>query len=244
MIPMDERGPVDRGGSRRRGPSKGDLREQAILDTARRLLADKPAERITIDDLVSGAGISRPTFYFYFASKQAVFEALLDPVAGAFIAVADGFLDNPPDRGELRASLGKLAAVWQEHGPIMRVMMDDSAVGALRDCRDRMIGRLVANATTRIERDRASGLAPAGPPADVTAAVLTRLLVTTLTDAAAPAESPDGAAAPGRVSDELLDALTTVIGRSIYAQTPTEKSPPERGPNRAGHGPQRRPAGG
>ncbi|NUS59277.1 MAG: TetR/AcrR family transcriptional regulator, partial [Streptomycetaceae bacterium] len=40
---MDERGPVDRGGSRRRGPSKGDLREQAILDTARRLLADKPA---------------------------------------------------------------------------------------------------------------------------------------------------------------------------------------------------------
>lgn len=243
MIPMDERGPVDRGGSRRRGPSKGDLREQAILDTARRLLADKPAERITIDDLVSGAGISRPTFYFYFASKQAVFEALLDPVAGAFIAVADGFLDNPPDRGELRASLGQLAAVWQEHGPIMRVMMDDSAVGALRECRDRMIGRLVANATTRIERDRVSGLAPAGPPADVTAAVLTRLLVTTLTDAAAPAEAPDGAT-PGRVSDELLDTLTTVIGRSIYAQTPTEQSRPERGPNRAGHGPQRRPAGG
>src|SRR5271165_1309126 len=64
-------------GRRRQRPS-GDQRERAILETAERLLGERSLNEISVDDLARGAGISRPTFYFYFASKEAVLLTLLD----------------------------------------------------------------------------------------------------------------------------------------------------------------------
>ncbi|MEU8132330.1 TetR/AcrR family transcriptional regulator [Streptodolium elevatio] len=213
---MDERGSGDRRSSRRRGPSKGDLREEAILRTASALLADKPPARITIDDLVAGAGISRPTFYFYFAGKQAVFEALLAPVGDAILAVADSWLTSPGgSRKELRDSLAGLVSLWERHGPLLKVVLRDDATGALLECRDRMLGRLTANATARIERDRESGLAPDGPPAATLAGLLVQLLTHALTEAIGPSGTDP-------VPDDLLDALSAVVARSIYGRTSTE----------------------
>ena len=70
------------GAARGRRPARpsGDDRELAILATAERLLAERPLAAISVDDLARGAGISRPTFYFYFASKDAVLLTLLDRV--------------------------------------------------------------------------------------------------------------------------------------------------------------------
>src|SRR6476620_7621514 len=63
----------------RRAPRvTGDERERAILETFERLLGERPLHEISVDDLARGAGISRPTFYFYFASKQAVLLTLVD----------------------------------------------------------------------------------------------------------------------------------------------------------------------
>src|ERR1700722_8925224 len=63
----------------RRSPRvSGDGRQSAILATAERLLEQRSLQQISIDDLARGAGISRPTFYFYFASKDAVFLTLVD----------------------------------------------------------------------------------------------------------------------------------------------------------------------
>src|SRR6201993_2800040 len=53
-------------------------REAAILATAERLLEDRSPQEISVDDLARGAGISRPSFYFYFPSKEAVFLTLID----------------------------------------------------------------------------------------------------------------------------------------------------------------------
>src|SRR5262245_28855733 len=68
--------PAGRGRRPRR--STGDEREQAILATAERLLDERSLHEISVDDLARGAGISRPTFYFYFPSKEAVLLTLLD----------------------------------------------------------------------------------------------------------------------------------------------------------------------
>jgi TetR/AcrR family transcriptional regulator, ethionamide resistance regulator len=56
----------------------GDDREHAILATFEQLLAERSLHEISVDDLARGAGISRPTFYFYFSSKDAVLLTLLD----------------------------------------------------------------------------------------------------------------------------------------------------------------------
>ncbi|NUP24760.1 MAG: helix-turn-helix transcriptional regulator, partial [Streptomyces sp.] len=71
-------GPSTRG-RRARGFS-GDDRERAILATAERLLGERPLSEISVDQLAKGAGISRPTFYFYFTSKEQVLLALFDRV--------------------------------------------------------------------------------------------------------------------------------------------------------------------
>src|SRR3954467_8899803 len=93
--------PVTDAAHRGRRPARpsGDDRELAILATAERLLAEKPLSAISVDDLARGAGISRPTFYFYFSSKDAVLLSLLDRVvAEADAGSARAFAEPAADR--------------------------------------------------------------------------------------------------------------------------------------------------
>src|SRR4051812_4897624 len=100
--------PAPRG--RRAARPSGDDRELAILTTAERLLAERPLATISVDDLARGAGISRPTFYFYFASKDAVLLTLLDRVvAEADTASLAAFDTAPADHRGARAAPPRLA---------------------------------------------------------------------------------------------------------------------------------------
>ncbi|MCV7343507.1 TetR/AcrR family transcriptional regulator [Mycolicibacterium rhodesiae] len=42
------------------------------MGTLEEMLAERPFAEISVDELAKGAGLSRPTFYFYFPSKDAV----------------------------------------------------------------------------------------------------------------------------------------------------------------------------
>ncbi|MBK1787151.1 TetR/AcrR family transcriptional regulator [Prauserella cavernicola] len=65
-------------GRRRPSRSRGDQQEIALLDSAQRLLtAMTPLAEITIERIASGAGLSRPSVYFYFDSKEAILRAVL-----------------------------------------------------------------------------------------------------------------------------------------------------------------------
>ncbi|AQT82193.1 TetR family transcriptional regulator [Mycolicibacterium litorale] len=70
------RSPRPRG--RRAARPSGDDREAAILGTLEQMLEQRPLSEISVDDLARGAGLSRPTFYFYFASKEAVLVRLFE----------------------------------------------------------------------------------------------------------------------------------------------------------------------
>src|SRR4051812_13021428 len=74
----------------------GDDRELAILKTAEKLLEDRLLSEISVDDLAKGAGISRPTFYFYFSSKDAVVLTLIDRVVQQVERVLEELDENPP----------------------------------------------------------------------------------------------------------------------------------------------------
>ncbi|GIF14414.1 TetR/AcrR family transcriptional regulator [Actinoplanes teichomyceticus] len=197
---------------RRRGPSKGDLRERAILDTARDLLSRKPLAAITIDELAAGAEISRSSFYFYFDSKLAVVVALLHGLAGELGRDAGPWLEGTgPDVAALRRSLTALAALWRDQGRLLA-----GALAAAPGCppiaqwraglREAHIERLAA----RIERDRAAGLAPDGPAPRVLAAMIDDLR----TAAFATASDPYA----------LVDDLVTVELRIMYGDFPVRHS--------------------
>ena len=57
--------------------SRGDVREGELLQTAEQLLEQGRFWDASISDIVSAANISRPAFYFYFASKDALLERLI-----------------------------------------------------------------------------------------------------------------------------------------------------------------------
>lgn len=92
-----------RTGGRRGTRPSGDDRELAILATLENLLGQRQFGEISVDDLAKGAGISRPTFYFYFASKDAVLLRLFEQVIMAADATlrepADQLPSDDPDRG-------------------------------------------------------------------------------------------------------------------------------------------------
>ncbi|BBH68104.1 hypothetical protein ACTI_47890 [Actinoplanes sp. OR16] len=190
--------------TRRRGPSKGDRRERAILATARDLLTRKPLADITIDELAAGAEISRSSFYFYFDSKLAVVVALLHDLTGELLADSSQWLDGTgPDEEALRRSLTGLAAIWGSHGRLL-----SGALAAAPGCppiaawraglRDAHVKRLAA----RIERDRAAGRAPAGPAPAVLAGMIDDLRLAAFAGAADPAA--------------LVDDLVVVELRVLY----------------------------
>lgn len=152
--------------TRRRAPTRGDVRERAILDGARALLEHKGLSQVTTDELAAAAGLSRSSFYFYFDCKQAVLTALLDGVAEDLAAENGPWLEAlGPDEETLRRATAHSVALWRTHGGLLRQAFGEAAGDdQLAAWRDGVVDRAVRRTAEKVERDRAAGLAPEGPP--------------------------------------------------------------------------------
>jgi AcrR family transcriptional regulator len=62
---------------RRLDPSE---RRRRVIAAATRLFARRGYDRVTMDDIASAAGVTKPVLYDHFASKQALFRHLLESV--------------------------------------------------------------------------------------------------------------------------------------------------------------------
>lgn len=201
------------GAPRRRGPSKGDLKERAILATCERLLGEKPLHEIGVDELAAGAGISRPSFYFYFESKNAVLRALVERLADEIYEKAASWLEREGEPPEVTVSrsIDAAAQQWRDHGPVLRAAVQTwGSVPELRAFWDDTVRRFVEQSATRISEERDSGAAPPGPDPEALAKALIwmneRCFYTT-----------SMAADPSLSQDELVPTLTAIWLRSIYA---------------------------
>jgi TetR/AcrR family transcriptional regulator, ethionamide resistance regulator len=146
--------------SRRRArPRKGDLKEEAILATCERLLGEKPLAEIGVDELAAGAGISRPTFYFYFESKNAVLRTLVERLADAMYADAASFLARTDEEPEvtISRSIGAAADQWREHGPVLRAAVEAwGTIPELQAVWEEIVRRFVDQAAARIAEETGS----------------------------------------------------------------------------------------
>ncbi len=193
--------------SRRRPPTRGDRREQAILDGARALLEAAPLSQVTTDELASAAGLSRSSFYFYFDSKQAVLAALLEGLADELRAENGPWLEAAgPAEAELRAATAHSVALWRTHGGLLRQAFGGAVDGQLADWRAGVIARGTDRLVLKVERDRSAGLAPPGPPsAQVLARGLQALRIGLLSEVRPP-EDDDG----------LVDDVVAATLRLLY----------------------------
>jgi TetR/AcrR family transcriptional regulator, ethionamide resistance regulator len=212
--------PRDRG--RRGTRASGDDRERAILETAERLLEERPLSEISVDDLAKGAGISRPTFYFYFPSKDAVVLTIIDRLVAAAAGSREEALatlaQGDPQAG-LRRGLEDLYAAFRERRAVVLAAAELRTTNQeARDLWAEVMEGWVADVTMVIEAERARGAAPPGEPArDVAIALVQmneRVQYATFAD-----ESPSLA------DERVLDVLVEIWLRAIYGTADPAPSP-------------------
>lgn len=198
----------------RRAPRPtGDDRQEAILETAERLLDATGFEDVSIEDLAAGAGISRPTFYFYFSSKDDVLLALLDrvitEVRHRVAALPRDFAEEPARAW--RRSIGVFVDVFTTH----RGVAAATATARLRNAEVLTLWSASMQtwsdyATEVIRTERSRGAAPEGIDANELAVAL-NLMNERVLSAAFTGESP------AIELDHALDVLATIWIRAIYA---------------------------
>lgn len=197
---------------RRAARISSDEREAAILRTAEQLLQERSLADISVDDLATGAGISRPAFYFYFPSKDAVVLTLVDRlVEGA----------NEAKEGELDESVADPAAGWRQviqifydvlgaHRAVIRAAVELSATNReARALRSQVTEGWVQGVTERIEDERKRGQAKDGLPARDLATALVQM-----NESAMLAVFADEL--PAVSEDRLVDVLCEIWLNAIY----------------------------
>jgi AcrR family transcriptional regulator len=158
--------------------ASGDARESAILATAERLMGDRAFADVSVDDLARGAGISRPTFYFYFRSKDAVLLKLLDRVIAESEAAAACVLTRPSDdpRQQWRAVIETTYRTYRDHKAVTAACAERRLVDPeIRRRWARVLDTWTSTAERAIEQARSQGAAPPGPPARTLAITLTSM---------------------------------------------------------------------
>jgi AcrR family transcriptional regulator len=148
----------------------------AIFDATERLLAAEGLHEISVAHILRESGVSRATFYFYFSSKFAVVTGLLARVYDRLFDVVQPFVSRnagESPEGALHRSLDAAAAIWRQHRPLLRALHEHWAVVAELGAAWHSISvRFTDAVAASIDKDRAAGLAVAGPDSRQLAALL------------------------------------------------------------------------
>ncbi|WP_326719194.1 MULTISPECIES: helix-turn-helix domain-containing protein [unclassified Streptomyces] len=101
-----------------------------LLATAREMLAEHGADKLTMDGLAERAGLGKGTVFRRFGTRAGIFQALLDD---AELAFQEQVLSGPPPLGPGAAPLDRLIAYGRarigfllEHREIARAALDGS----------------------------------------------------------------------------------------------------------------------
>jgi TetR/AcrR family transcriptional regulator, ethionamide resistance regulator len=201
------------GRGRRATRASGDDRERAILETAERLLEERPLSEISVDDLAKGAGISRPTFYFYFPSKDAVVLTIVDRLVAAAAGSREQALtvlaEGDPRAG-LRQGLEDLYSAFRSRRAVTLAAAELRMTNPeARELWTQVMEGWVNDVTAVIEAERARGAAPPGEPARDLAIALVQM-----NERAQYATFADES--PSLEQDRVLDVLVEIWLRAIY----------------------------
>jgi TetR/AcrR family transcriptional regulator, ethionamide resistance regulator len=199
-------------GRRSTRPS-GDEREQAILATAERLLQERSFADISVDDLAKGAGLSRPTFYFYFKSKEAVLLSLLEPVIASADAEFERAAQRPPtDRRVWRSGIKSFFSTFASHRAVAHAGREALATSPeFQAMWSSFMQKWIDYTAVIITVERERGAAPETiPPLDL-ATSLNQMNERTMMAALSLEQ-------PAVDEDRLVDTLTHIWVSSIYGE--------------------------
>lgn len=131
-------------------------RRAAILDGMRRLIDAQSYGSISVGAIAKEAGITRPGFYVYFASKAHALFGLLVELEDGFVAVASDWYDRRTGNqvAALFSGMAETVALWRANARLMIAIIDATAIEPLsREHWDGFKGHFIERTTRRLELD-------------------------------------------------------------------------------------------
>jgi len=131
------------------------LRER-ILDSLRELLGERTFDTLSVAEIITAAGVSRASFYFYFAGKQAALAELVRRAVGAGHDAAQPWVQAQDGaRQSLRTGIDAGAALWMSQAGVLRAIVENWAADPqLRELWLAQMTTFTDAAIIRIEADR------------------------------------------------------------------------------------------
>jgi AcrR family transcriptional regulator len=184
--------------------------QAAVLAATEALLGEGASYAdLNIERIATRAGISRTAFYFYFRDKRELLMRLTEDVNELLYEQADIWFSGAGEpEPEMREALTNIAALYAEHGVLLRAIVevstyDDEVAQFWRG----LLGRFVDASRRRIETEREADRSVAGHP-HATAFALCWMTERTMYQHLVQGEP--------MAREEMVDALVGIWLRSVY----------------------------
>src|SRR5262245_43968953 len=100
--------------------------EREILEAAEELLRERPFREITVEAVMSRTGLKRPAFYVHFRDRHDLALRVVQEIGRELFEMSDRWFQGDDPYNDARAALEGLAAVYVDHGPVLRALADAS----------------------------------------------------------------------------------------------------------------------
>jgi AcrR family transcriptional regulator len=184
--------------------------QAAVLAATEALLTEGASYAdLNIERIANRAGISRTAFYFYFRDKRELLMRLTEDVNELLYQQADIWFSGVGEpESEIREALTNIAALYGEHGVLLRAIVEVSTYDeeVARFWRG-LLGRFIDASRRRIEAEEAAGRSVAR------GAQATAFALCWMTERTFHQQFVQGEPLP---QDELLDALCGIWVRTVY----------------------------
>jgi AcrR family transcriptional regulator len=168
---------------------------------------------LSVEAIITAGGISRSTFYVYFADKGDLLVAMAQDVIGDLVATGPSWWDLPVDAG--RADLHEALRIpidsYRAHGTILGIVAETAAYDPrVREQQQSLIDQVVKSLARYITDAQAAGSADAELDPLRTAKWIIWMLERGLYQLAGSIDADE--------TERQLEALTDIIWRVIYAR--------------------------
>jgi TetR/AcrR family transcriptional regulator, ethionamide resistance regulator len=184
--------------------------ERALFAATAGLLTEgRSYTELSVEQIASRAGISRPAFYFYFQDKRELLMRLVEGISELLYEQADQWWSavEPDRQDELRRTLAGILEIYRAHAPLLTALVEAAGYDVeIASFWRQLTERFVEATRAHLEAEQAAARARAAPPypAAWTLVWMTeRAWYQHVTQ-------------PSLTDDELIDALSDVIWTSIY----------------------------
>jgi AcrR family transcriptional regulator len=195
---------------RRRSPEQA---RAEIVEAAHVFLRERPFRELTVDEVMAATGLSRPSFYVYFRDRHQLLLSIVEEIGAELFAMAERWLRGGGDPvADARAALEGVAAVYAEHGIVLRAIAEAAGTDPEVEAMYRALVQRFVDATAEHIGDEVAGGRIAPVDARETALALVwmneRYFIERL---ATPPVAPVAS---------VVETLLTVWVRTLYERSP------------------------